>query len=94
MSFICEHKFIGDNNTTHHVWKYYIKFQIVIVWDTNFVKICNLSKVLNNKDCALNMKPSYMENLAHIHKIWDVYEKLLSNLDAFIWHTKEYNVFN
>jgi len=45
---------------------------------------CNLSKVLNNKDCALNMKPSYRENLAHIHKIWDAYEKLLSNLDAFI----------
>jgi hypothetical protein len=45
---------------------------------------CNLSKVLNNKDCALKMKPSYGENFAHIHKIWDAYKKLLSNLDAFI----------
>jgi hypothetical protein len=30
----------------------------IIVWDTDFVKICNLLKILNNKDCDLRTKPS------------------------------------
>jgi hypothetical protein len=94
MSFICEHELVGDTNTTQHVWIFYNKFQIIIVWDTNFVKICNLSKILNNKDCALSMKPSYRENLAHTSQIWDVYERPLSNLDVFLWHIKEFKIFN
>ncbi len=93
MSFNCGHELIGDTNTTHHVWMFY-KFQIVIVWDINFLKICNLSKVLNNKDNVLNMKPSYRENLTNARQIWDVYEKLLPNLDMFFQHSKEYKVFN
>jgi hypothetical protein len=72
----------------------FYKFQIVIVWDINFLKICNLSKVLNNKDNVLNMKPSYRENLTNARQIWDVYEKLLPNLDMFFQHSKEYKVFN
>jgi len=93
MSFSCGHELIGDTNTTHHVWMFY-KFQIVIVLDINFLKIYNLSKVLNNKDNVLNMKPSYRENLANAHQIWDVYEKLLPNLDTFLQHSKKYKVFN
>jgi uncharacterized membrane protein len=40
------------------------------------------------------MKPSYRENLANAHQIWDVYEKPLPNLDTFFQHFKEYKVFN
>jgi uncharacterized membrane protein len=40
------------------------------------------------------MKPSYRENLANAHQIWDVYEKLLPNLDTFLQHSKKYKVFN
>jgi hypothetical protein len=94
MSFSCVHEFVGNTNTTHHVQMFYHKFQIIIVWDINFVKICNLSKVLNNKDSVLSMKPSYRKNLANVCQIWDVYEKSLPNLDAFLQHSKEYKVFN
>jgi hypothetical protein len=56
------------------------------------MKICKLSKILNNKDCDLSMKLSYRENLAHVQRIWDAYERLRLDLDASLRHTKEYKV--
>jgi hypothetical protein len=42
----------------------------------------------------LNVKPSYKENLAHARQIWDVYNRPLLDMNAFLRHTKEYKVFN
>jgi len=56
------------------------------------MNICKPCKILNNKDCGLNTKPSYKENLAHAWRIWDTYQRPCSNLDVFFWHTKEYKV--
>jgi len=56
------------------------------------MKMCKLFKILNNKDCDLNIKPSYMENLAHVRRIWDAYQRPRLNLDVFFQHTKEYTV--
>jgi len=64
----------------------------MVVWNTNFVKMCNLSKVLNKKDCGLNIKPSYKENLAHSCQIWNTYFKSLPNLDVLFCHFEEYKV--
>jgi hypothetical protein len=55
------------------------------------VKICKFSKMLN-KDFDLNTKPSYKENLAHVQRIWDAYQKPRLNLNASLQHTKEYKV--
>ncbi len=54
--------------------------------------ICKLSKILNNKDCEHNTKPSYKENLAHVQRIWNAYKKPRPNLDASLWHIEEYKV--
>jgi hypothetical protein len=56
-----------------HVREIYNKFQIIIVWDIDFINICILSKILNNKDYDLGMKPSYREKLVHTQRIWDAY---------------------
>jgi hypothetical protein len=69
----------------------YNKFQIIVVWYIDFVKMCELSKILN-KDCDLNTKPSYRENFVHAQKIWDAYQRPCLNLDAAFQHTKEYKV--
>jgi hypothetical protein len=55
-----------DPNTRDRVKEIYSKFQIIVVWDINFMWICSLSKILNNKDCDMGMKPSYRETL-HMH---------------------------
>jgi hypothetical protein len=70
-----------DPNTKDHVWEISSKFQIIFMWDMNFVRICNLSEILN-KDCDPGMKPSYKENVAHAHQIWD----------AFLQHFYKYKV--
>jgi hypothetical protein len=57
------------------------------------VKICNLLKILNNKDCDLGMKFSYKENLAHACQIWDTYQQPHPNLDASFLHIDKYKVF-
>jgi hypothetical protein len=60
---------VEDPNTMDYVREIYsYKFQIIVTWDMEFVKICNLSKNLN-KDCDLGMKPFYKENLAHARKL-------------------------
>jgi hypothetical protein len=56
------------------------------------MKICKLSKILNNKDCELNTKPSYRENLAHVRRIWNAHSKPCPNLDASLRHIEEYKV--
>jgi len=33
-----------------------------------------------------------MENLAHVRRIWDAYQRPRLNLDVFFQHTKEYTV--
>ncbi len=82
-----------DPNTKDLVLDIYnYKFQIIIMLDKKFVKICNLSKILY-KDCDLGMKPSYRENLAHARQIWDAYERTRPNLDVFLRHSDEYKVF-
>jgi hypothetical protein len=59
----------------------------------DFVKICNLSKILNNKDCDLTTKLFYRENLAHALQIWDAYEWPRPILDASFRHFDKYKVF-
>jgi len=54
--------------------------------------MCNLSKVLNKKDCGLNIKPSYQKNLVHSRRIWNTYFKSLPNLDVLFRHFEEYKV--
>jgi hypothetical protein len=83
---------VEDPNIEDHVQKIFSKFQIIVMWDTNFVRICNLSKSLN-KDCDLGTKPSYRENLTHAFQIWDTYEWTCPNLDASLRHFNEYKVF-
>ncbi len=84
---------VEDPNTKDHVWEIYSKFQIIVMWDMDFVRICNLSKILNNKDCDFGTKPSYKENLAHACRIWDAYEWPHPNLDVSLRHFDEYKVF-
>lgn len=55
---------VANNNITQQVRNLYNKFQIVVVWDLDFVKIY-MSKILDNNDCNLQIAPSYQENLAH-----------------------------
>jgi hypothetical protein len=75
---------VEDPNTKDHVQEIYsYKFQIIVMWDTKFVKIWYLSKILNN-DYDLGMKPSCRENLAHAWQIWDAYEWPCPNLDAYL----------
>ncbi len=62
------------------------------MWDIDFVRICNLLKILN-KDCDLGMKPSYREYLAHACRIWDAYQQPHSNLDVYFRHFDKYKVF-
>jgi hypothetical protein len=64
---------VDDPNPRPWVQEIYSNFQIIIIWDTNFMKICKLSKILNNKDCDFNTKPLYRENLANACRIWDTY---------------------
>jgi hypothetical protein len=55
---------VANNNITQQVRNLYNKFQIVVVWDLDFVKIY-MSKILDNNDYNLQIAPSYQENLAH-----------------------------
>jgi hypothetical protein len=45
-------------------------FGIVVIWNTNFVKLCKLSSILNNPNMLESSVPSYRENLQHVQKIW------------------------
>jgi hypothetical protein len=56
-------------NTTDDVLDKFNTFEIIIVWELDFVKLVKLSKNLN-KDCNLSTKPSYHESLSHTHQIW------------------------
>jgi hypothetical protein len=61
------------------------------MWDIDFVRICKISKLLN-KDCAMNMNPSYHKSLVYAWQIWDSCEKPLLNLDSYFWHSEKYKV--
>jgi hypothetical protein len=50
---------VANSTITQQVKDLYNKFQIVVVWDLDSVKIYNMSKILNNKDCNLQKTPSY-----------------------------------
>jgi hypothetical protein len=51
----------------------YNNFQIIVIWDIDFVKICKLSKILNKNDRNFNTNLLCRENLAHAWRIWDTY---------------------
>lgn len=67
---------VEDPNTAHDVLNKFNTFQIVTMWELDFVKIIKMSKNLN-KDCNLLTKSSYHESLSHAHRIWISYTCLL-----------------
>ncbi len=42
---------MADPNISFEVCKLYNKFKIVVMWNNNFVRMCKVSKILNNKHC-------------------------------------------
>ncbi len=74
------------------MWELYNTFQIMVMWDTHFVKTCKFPKLLNNKDYATNMSPSYCKSLVHVQQIWDSYDKPLPNLDLSFRHLEKYKL--
>ncbi len=50
-------------------------FEIIIVWELDFVKIVKMSKILKNKDYNLSTKPSYHEILTHAWSHTNMYQK-------------------
>jgi len=83
---------IVDNNMSLVVWELYNTFQIVVMWDIDFMRICKISKLFNNKDCAMNTNPSYRKSLVHARQIWDSYGRPLPNLDSSLQHSKNCKV--
>ncbi len=61
------------------------------LWD--FLKICNMSIVLNNKDYNLSNKLSYWKSLTHAHWIWNAYKRSLLIINGLLLHNKKYKVF-
>jgi len=83
---------VEDPNTTHEILEKFSVFEIVIVWELNFVKIMKMSKNLNNKDSNMSMKSSYHESLTHAHQIWLSYSRPTPNLDGFLCHSEKYKL--
>lgn len=53
-----------DPNTSPEVHELYNKFKIVVMWDNDFVHLCKVFKILNNKHCGLaTSKTLHQENL-------------------------------
>jgi hypothetical protein len=44
---------VEDPNTTQDVLDKFSTFEIIVMWELDFVKIVRMSKKLNNKDCNL-----------------------------------------
>jgi hypothetical protein len=78
-------------NMKLRVQKMYNKFQIIVVWDMDFVKICKLFKILNNKDCDFMQHKTFIQgksckctkDMGHIPKasskfgcIFSTYQKI------------------
>jgi hypothetical protein len=81
-----------DPNTSLEVQEFYNKFENVVMWDNNFVNLCKVSNILNNKHRGLATKTLYQENLGHACKIWNIYERPLPNLDTSGRHFEDYKV--
>jgi hypothetical protein len=81
-----------DPYTSPEVCELYSRFKIVVMWDNNFVCLCKVSKILNNKHCGLATKMLYQENLGQVRKIWNIYKRPLLNLDTSCQHFKDYKV--
>jgi hypothetical protein len=58
---------VEDPNTRQDVLNKFSIFEIIVVWELDFVKIVKLPKILNNKDCNLSTKLSYHESLTHAY---------------------------
>jgi hypothetical protein len=56
------------------------------------MKIWKLSKILNNKDCDMNTKPSYKEKSCTCAKDMGCILEASFKLDAFFQHIEEYKV--
>jgi hypothetical protein len=55
---------VEDPNITHDVLDKFSIFEIIIVWELDFVKKFRMLKNLN-KDCNLSMKLSYYKSISH-----------------------------
>jgi hypothetical protein len=49
---------VEDPNITQDVLDKFSTFEIVVIWELDFVKICKMSKILN-KDYNMSTKLSY-----------------------------------
>ncbi len=67
-------------------------FEIVVVWELDFVKIIKMPKILNNKNCNLLTKPLYRESLSHTCRIWISYDRPTPDLDGSMCHNEKYKV--
>ncbi len=46
----------------------FLVFNIIVVWNVDFVKFCKLLSIFNNPNILKNFVPSYRENLQHVRK--------------------------
>jgi hypothetical protein len=83
---------VEDPNIAHDVLDKFSMFEIVVVWELDFVKIVRMSKNLNNKDYNMSMKSSYHESLTHAHQIWLSYDRPTLDLDGSLHHSEKYKV--
>ncbi len=81
-----------DPNTTRDVLDKFNTFEIIIMWELDFVKIVRMSKNLNNKDCNLLTKPLYYESLSHACQIWISYDRPTLDLDGSMHHSEKYKI--
>jgi hypothetical protein len=83
---------VEDPNTTDDVLKKFSTFKIVVVWELDFVKLIKMSKILNNKDCNMSMKPLYHKSISHARWIWISYDRPTPDLDGSMHHNEKYKV--
>ncbi len=81
-----------DPNITQDVLDKFSTFEIIVVWELDFVKIVRMLKFMNNKDCNLSTKPLYCESLSHLCRIWISYDRPTPDLDGSMYHSEKYKV--
>jgi hypothetical protein len=67
-----------DPNLSLEVHEIYSKFEIVVMWDNNFVHLCKVSKILNNKHCGLTMSKMLYQRILDMRVAYGIFMKTIA----------------